>query len=378
MTRRRGNNEGCIYQRKDGLWCAQVSLEGRRLTKYEKTQKDCREWIKQTLKKIDGGLTFEGTQITLERFMEGWLNGKKISRRPGTVHSYRRIAERDILPMMGRMRLKDILPGHVNQLYGNMTAEGKGARTIQLVHVVLHCVLEQAVRENILGRNPLDAVERPRVETAEFQILNEEQVRQFMIFASDSPYASLFHLALTSGMRKGELLGLKWTDVNWDRCILNVHRQLQTVPGQGYCLVAPKTKAGHRQIKLGQGTMVQLEAHRKEQELVKKAARDKWQENEMIFTTWIGTYLDQSKVSKELKRILKKAGLPNIRFHDLRHTSISFQLEMGTSLNTVQQRAGHSKASVTSDIYGHTLEHSQDVAAERIEEMVTPIAVKMQ
>ena len=88
--------------------------------------------------------------------------------------------------------------------------------------------------------------------------------------------------------------------------------------------------------------------------------------------------LDQAKVSKELKRILKKAGLPNIRFHDLRHISISFQLEMGTSLNTVQRRAGHSKASVTSDIYGHTLEHSQDVAAEKIEEIVTPIAVKLQ
>ncbi len=378
MTRRRGNNEGCIYQRKDGLWCAQVSLEERRLTKYAKTQKDCREWIKETLKKIDGGLTFEGTQITLERFMEGWLNGKKISRRPGTVHSYRRIAERDILPLMGGMRLKDILPGHVKQLYGKMVAEGKGARTIQLVHVILHCALEQAVRENILGRNPLDAIERPRVETAEFQILNEEQVRQFMIFASGSPYATLFHLALTSGMRKGELLGLKWPDVNWDRCVINVHRQLQTVPGQGYCLVAPKTKAGLRQIKLGQGTMAQLEAHRKQQELIKEGVKDKWQENEMIFTTGIGTYLDQAKVSKELKRILTKAGLPNIRFHDLRHTSISFQLEMGTSLNTVQQRAGHSKASVTSDIYGHTLEHSQDVAAERIEEMVTPIAVKLQ
>ena len=199
-----------------------------------------------------------------------------------------------------------------------------------------------------------------------------------MIFASESPYETLFYLALTTGMRKGELLGLQWSDVDWDRRALNVHQQLQIIPGQGYALVAPKTKAGHRHIKLGAGTIKQLEAHQKHQELEKVVAGPRWQEHELLFTTGIGTYMDQTKVSRELKRLLKKAGLPDIRFHDLRHTSISFQLEMGTSLNTVQQRAGHSKASVTSDIYGHTLEHSQDVAAEKIEELVTPIAVHLQ
>ena len=378
MAKRRGNNEGCIYQRKDGLWCAQVSLEGQRLTKYGKTRMQCREWIRQTLAKIEGGLTFEGTQLTLEQYVKAWLKGKNLSRRPGTVHSYQRIAERDFLPYLGKMRLKDILPGHIKQLYSTMKAEGKGARTIQLVHVVLHCILNQAVREGILGRNPLNAIERPRVETTEFQILNEEQVRQFMIFASGSPLETLFYLALTSGMRKGELLGLKWSDVDWNKCMLNVQRQLQIVPDHGYALVAPKSKAGYRQIKLGQGTMKQLEAHQQRQELEKEAAGERWQEHELIFTTSIGTYLDQTKVSREMKRVLKEAGLPAIRFHDLRHTSISFQLEMGISLNTVQRRAGHSKASVTSDIYGHTLDHSQDVTAEKIEEMVTPIAVEMQ
>jgi integrase len=378
MTRRRGNNEGSLYQRKSGLWCAQISLEGRRLTKYGKTQKECREWIRQIRTKIEGGLTFAGTLLTLEHFVDTWLSGKKLSRRPGTVHSYRRIAERDLLPHMGQMRLQDIQPAHIKKLYSILQEEGKGPRTIQLAHVVLHSVLKQAMREGILGRNPMDAVDRPRVETTEFQILNEQQVRQFMIFASESPYETLFHLALTTGMRKGELLGLKWSDVDWVRCVLNVNHQLQIIPGKGYALVAPKTKAGHRQIKLGLGTMKQLEAHKKRQELEKAVAGIRWQEHEMIFTTGIGTYMDQTKASRELKRLLKKAGLPAIRFHDLRHTSISFQLEMGTSLNTVQQRAGHSKASVTSDIYGHALEHSQDAAAEKIEEMITPIAVHLQ
>lgn len=378
MARRRGNNEGCIYRRKDGLWCAQVSLSGRRLTKYGKSQKECREWVKQMLTKIDGGLTFEGSQITLERYIELWLGGKELSRRPNTVNNYRRYSENYILPVFGKMRLQNILPAHIRQLYLRMREEGKGARTIELVHVTLHCAFAQAVKEGILGRNPLDAVERPRVETMHFQILTEEQARQFMIAASGSSYEAVFYLALTTGMRKGELLGLKWSDLDWYKGVLLVQRQLQQANRSSAVLAPPKTKAGRRALKLGQGTLSQLDAHRKRQELTKAAAGEKWQENDLIFTSSIGTFMDQSKVSKEFKRLLKQGGLPDIRFHDLRHTSISFLLDMGMPVNTVQMRAGHSKASVTVDIYGHAMARSQEEAAQKIEELVTPIPIELQ
>jgi integrase len=121
-----------------------------------------------------------------------------------------------------------------------------------------------------------------------------------------------------------------------------------------------------------------LETHRKQQDLVRADAGEKWQENGLIFTSSIGTFMDQSKVSKEFKCILKKAGLPNIRFHDLRHTSISILLDKGTPVNTVQMRAGHSKASVTVDIYGHAMARSQEQAANQIEELLTPIPVELQ
>jgi len=379
MARRRSNNEGSLYFHKTrGCWCAQVSVSGRRLTKYGKTQKECHEWIKQMLAQIDGGLTFEGTQITLERFIEVWLSSKEISRRPNTVRNYRRYSEMYILPVLGKMRLQNILPAHIRQLYIRMREEGKGARTIELVHVTLHCAFAQAIKEGILGRNPLDAVERPRVETTHFQILTEDQARQFLIAASGSPNEAIFYLALITGMRKGELLGLKWSDVDWDKGILLIQRQLQQAGSKSAVLAPPKTRAGRRAIKLGAGALAQLDAHRKRQELVKAVAGENWKENDLIFTSSIGTFTDQSKVSKEFKRILKNAGLPDIRFHDLRHTSISFLLDVGTPVNTVQVRAGHSKASVTVDIYGHALVHSQEEAAERIEELVTPIAVNLQ
>jgi integrase len=378
MSRRRGNNEGSLYQRKDGLWCAQVSLEGRGLTKYAKTQKECRGWIKETIAKIDGGLTFEATLITVERFFELWLNGKELSRRPGTVENYRKITNSYILPKLGQMRLQDLTPTSITQLYLLLKEEGKGARSVQAVHVILHCALKQAVREGLLSRNPVDAVDRPRVEQTENQILTEEQARQLLTAASASLYETVFYLALVSGMRKGELLGLKWSDLDLTKGTLHVQRQLQCIKPDGYVLVPPKTKAGKRPIKLGQGMLAQLEKHRMNQELLKSAAGEKWQENNLIFTSSIGTFMDQSRVSKEFKRLLAKANLPDLRFHDLRHTSLSLLLENGTPVNTVQQRAGHSKASVTVDIYGHAMAGSQNQAADRIDELVTPIAVKLQ
>jgi integrase len=378
MARRRGNNEGSLYHRKDGLWCAQVSLEGRRLTKYGKTQKECRDWIKETLSKIDSGLTYEGTLLTLEKFVELWLSGKELSRRPRTVFQYRKIANTHILPVMGSMKLKDIVPGHIKQLYAIKREEGTGARTLQIIHAVLHCALKQAVREGLLGRNPVDAIERPKVEQAEFNVFNEKQARQFLMAATGSTFEAVYYLALTTGMRQGELLGLKWADVDWEKSTLHVQRQLQQVEGKGYELVPPKTKAGKRQIKLGKVMLEQLMAHRKRQELAKAFAGKRWQENDLIFPTTIGTPLDHKRVTAEFKGLLQKAGLPEMRFHDLRHTSISLLLENGIPLNTVQKRAGHSKASVTADIYGHAMAGSQNQAAEDIETLVVPIAVNLQ
>jgi len=377
MAKRRGNREGGLYQRKDGLWCAQVSLNGRRLTKYSRSQAECHDWIRETLARIGGGLTYEATQITLDQYMRSWLESKTLSIRPSTLKGYRGTAKRDILPYLGKVRLQQIQPIHLKELYSRLKEDGKGPRMIQLAHVVLHAALHQAVLEGILLRNPADAVRRPKVERAEFQILTEEQAHQFLIAAAGSPYETLFYVALATGMRKGELLGLKWSDLDPAKGILFVRRQMQQLEGEVF-LLPPKTKAGRRQIRLGQETLKRLEAHRALQELTKATIGDRWQENDLIFASSIGTFLDQSKVSRELKKILSKAGLPPIRFHDLRHTSISFLLEMGMPVNTVQQRSGHSKPSVTTDVYGHAMTRSQEEAAEKIEEMITPVAVDLQ
>jgi integrase len=166
--------------------------------------------------------------------------------------------------------------------------------------------------------------------------------------------------------------------VDWEKSSLRVERQLQQAGWSSAELVPTKTRSGRRQIKLGKATLAKLQEHRQKQVAQKALAGKDWQENGMLFTTSIGTYIDQSKVSREFKRILRESKLPDLRFHDLRHTSLSILLDIGTPVNTVQRRAGHSKASVTTDIYGHVMAHSQDAAAENIEEIVIPLTNVLQ
>jgi len=231
---------------------------------------------------------------------------------------------------------------------------------VQVIHIVMHAVLKQAVKEGILGLNPADAVERPKVEVAEWKILTEEQAQHLITATTGTRYGTLIYFALVTGVREGELLGLKWSDVDWTKGQLHVQRQLQVMKVDGSVLVPLKIKAGRRHIKLGSGTLDRLALHRKHQEREKQARGARWEENDLIFPNTIGKPISSRNMYDDYKRLLSENGLPDINFHALRHTSLSFLLDMGTPVNTIQHRAGHLKASVTTDMYGHSLGHSED------------------
>ena len=201
---------------------------------------------------------------------------------------------------------------------------------MQVIHMVMHAVLKQAVREGILGRNPADAVDRPKVEVAERKILTEEQAQHLIIATTGTRYGTLIYRALMTGMREGELLGLKWSDVDWTKGQLHVQRQLQVMKVDGSVMVPPKTKAGRRQIKLGPGTLDRLALHRDQQELQKGARGTRWEENDLIFPNTLGKPMSSRNMYEDYKHLLSENGLPVINFHALRHTSLSFLLDMGT------------------------------------------------
>ena len=209
------------------------------------------------------------------------------------------------------------------------------------------------------------------------QVLDQVQVGQFLVAAQPSPYRALYHLAITTGMRQGELFGLKWSDLQWLTGTLHIQRQVQRISGQGWSFEEPKTHAGKRTIKLGEGTLQVLREHRLHQELLKEKVGQHWQENDLIFPNGVGAPGDPSNLRKDFNQTLARAGLSKIRFHDLRHTAASLLLNNNVPVIVVSKMLGHSKPSVTLDIYGHLYHESQGEAAEIMDKLVTPILVQL-
>lgn len=375
MAKRRANQEGTVYQRDNGSWLAQVSIQGRRLSKSFSTQKEGRAWIKTKLAQIENGLSISGAKITLGEYLHYWLENYKEAIRPKTWQQYEGIARNHLIPHLGKVRLGDLQPDHIHRFYNTMVRNGHSLRTMQLIHSVIRRALVIAMREGFIGRNPVQIVQPPRYVKEEMQVLTDTQARQLLIAAQGMRNEALYHLAVTTGMRQGELLGLKWTDIDWAGCTIQIQRQLQRITGEGNIFVQPKTRAGYRLIQFGKETLRQLSTHRKLQDVERQ--KKTWQEQGLIFPSTTGTPLDNRNLSREFKGLLKFAQLPEIRFHDLRHTAATLMLLNGIPLLVVSRRLGHAKPSVTLDVYGHYLPGMQNQAAAIMDELVTPIAAQL-
>ncbi len=375
MAKKRGHNEGSIYQRKDGTWRAQVTINGKRVSHNAKTKKECREWIRQTLNSIDSGLIFKGAQETFEEFLSGWLISKKSALRPGTWERYSQIVRDYIAPPLGAIRLKDLRPDHIQKLYDTKLKIGVGARTVQLMHAVIHCSLGHAVKLGLIGKNPASVTMPPTYQPEEMKIYDDSQVNRMLVTAIGDRYEALYHLAVSTGMRQSELLGLYWSDVDWSRKTITVNRQLLRKSGGGFQFAPPKTKAGKRKIALGSKSTQKLREHLDRQHQERLTAGTQWQNNDLVFTSAAGTPIHQRNLHRYFKQLIKRAGLPEIRFHDLRHTAASLMLNHGIPLILVSRRLGHSKPSITLDIYGHLIPGMQADAAEKIDDLISPVEV---
>jgi len=200
----------------------------------------------------------------------------------------------------------------------------------------------------------------------------------FLIAAKTSRFKLLYKIAVATGMRQSELLGLKWGDVDWIQGTIKIQRQAQQVHGRGIVFLAPKTRAGIRKILLGKSVLEELQAHKEEQAAFKKTRVAKWQDNNLIFATSNGTPFSQSNLVRDYYKILEKSNLPRIRFHDLRHTSASLMINRGIPIIVVSKILGHSKPSVTLNIYAHCVSDLQYEAAKVMEEITTPIAFNIE
>ena len=372
MTRR-GHGEGSIYQRSDGRWAASISLEGgKRKTFYGKTRREVQEQLKTALHEQQKGLFVTGPQQKVGQFLTHWLeNVHKQSIRSRTYERYEEIVRLHLVPGIGHHQLQKLSPQHLQSFYTKKLEEGLSPTTVISFHNVLHKALETAVRWNLISRNTCDLVSPPRRKHFEIQPLSTEQVQQLLATARGHRLEALFILALASGLRRGELIGLKWQDINFLTGMLQVRRILTRVPsklpGKGYVEAEPKTDKGRRSILLPPFVIEALREHRVKQLESKLKAGSAWQDHDYVFCTSIGTHLNPTRdVLDQLKALLQKAGLPDIRFHDLRHSAATMLLGMGVHPKIVQEILGHNQISMTLDTYSHVLPTMQREAMSKM------------
>jgi integrase len=235
------------------------------------------------------------------------------------------------------------------------------------MHNLLHKALDDAVRWNLVARNVCDAVSPPRRKRFETHSLNAEQVQQLLTAAQGHKQEALFVLALATGMRRGEILGLKWQDISFATSMLQVRRTLNYVPYRGFIEAEPKTEKSRRSIILPPFALETLKQHYNRQQEAKLKAGNAWQDRDLVFCNSIGTPLDpKSQVRVQLNALLQKAGLPHIRFHDLRHSTATMLLSMGIHPKVVQELLGHNQISMTMDIYSHVMPTLQQDAMNKL------------
>lgn len=371
---RRGNTEGSIYFRNsDKRWVGSITLEnGRRKVFYGKTRKEVADKLRVALHEQQQGTLVTAPKQTLEQFLISWLeNTQRDSIRPRTYERYEELVRLHIVPALGRHELQKLSAQHLQALYRKKLDEGLSATTVNHFHNVLHKALDTAVKWNLVARNVCDLVSPPRRKRFEVQALTLEQVQKLLAATEGHYMEALFKLALATGMRRGELMGLKWQDIDLVKGTLQVRRVLSRVPsklpGKGYVEAEPKTQKSRRSIVIASFALEALKQHRTRQLEAKLKAGAAWEDHDYVFCTSVGTYLNPTRdMLDQLKLLLKKAGLPDVRFHDLRHSAATLLLSVGVHPKVVQEMLGHSQISMTLDIYSHVLPNIQQDAASRL------------
>lgn len=326
---------------------------------------------------MDAGFDPNGGRKPLAEYLSQWMDGEKSAWRPRTIDQYGLTVRKYINPNIGAIRLMDLRLDLIEHFYSALYEQGVGATTIDTIHRILHRALDKAERYRYVVKNPASKATLPRERNTEMQVLDESQVSSFLITTQGSRHELLFRMAVLYGLRKGELLGLMWSDVQWDSGNLRIARQAQSVKGKGLQFLEPKTRSGIRTIRLGEATLRDLKQHRAAQAAVRETAGERWNDRNLIFANSRGGVLDSLVTTQAFHQLLDQAGLPRIRFHDLRHTSASLMLNNGVPVIVVSKILGHSSPSITLNVYGHLFQERQDEYTQQMEEMLMPLSVSL-
>jgi integrase len=359
MTKkRREKGEGSVYRRGDGRVVGEYeNANGRKRYISGKTKPEVRKRLRKLLEDRDKGIAYDSENLTVEKYMDRWLESIHDKVRAGTFKPYEAITRLHIKPTSGSTRLDKLNALQLESLYCQKLKAGLSARRVRYIHVTIRKALKDAVRLKLLSRNVADSATPPRPVKQEITPLTQEQMRALLDAARGDNLEALYVLAITTGMRQGELLGLQWQDLDLDAGTLRVNRSVYDG-----VISPPKTTAGRRTIRLSKLTIAALRQHRL------NMARQRM--SEWVFPNSRGATINHQNLhNRSWKPLLKRAGLPHsTRFHDLRHSCISLLLSRGVPVKVVSGLAGHADVSITLPVYGHVMPNMQDSAADGIDE----------
>jgi integrase len=316
-------------------------------------------------------LAFYGDHQPLGPYLERWLEDavRDTVKRP-TLENYAYIVRRHLAPELGRTKLKDLGPDRIRRLYRVKLDSGLSARTVQLVHTVLNKALKQAVLDGVLPRNVCETVRAPRSAKREMRVLDTAQARALLEAAKGDRLEALYVLAVSAGLREGELLGLRWEDVDLARGVVRVRRQL-TRTKDGLSFTAPK-RGRSRGVRITQGAVATLKEHRRRQNEERLRLGVLWQDTDLVFASTVGTPVDVGNLTyRSFRPLLERAGLSRIRVHDLRHTAATLLLGKGVHPKIVQEMLGHATITQTMDTYSHVLPDMQDGAVAAMQDALS-------
>jgi integrase len=378
---RRGNNEGSIYKRSDGRWVATVSVgydfaTGKPIRKYlyGKTRKEIKDKMLKALTETKDNNIVIPEKITLGEWLNRWMvSYKKNTLKSSTYESYEMFIKNHINPIIGNIPLTKLQAIVLQKFYNDKLTSGRNdkkgglsTRTVRYLHSIIRQALGQAIKEGFLQNNPADATSPPVVKNKQMRPLTEEDLLVFLEATKDDRLFAAYLLSVTTGLRRGELLGLCWDCVDFDQELIVVQRQLLRLKSGLILDESTKSKSGKRSVTLTDDAIGELRNHRKRQIEERLLLGEVYQDNNLVFCREDGSFLGPVEFSKCFQRHLVKAGLPKVRLHDLRHTHATLLLKRGVPAKMVQERLGHSSITMTLDLYSHVMPEMARLAGESL------------
>lgn len=365
-----------------------------------KTQKEVREKMQAALAALNNHEYLEPTKLTVEEWLKVWEQEYLVGVKPFTKLNYTQHIRNNIIPALGNRKIQQLSGPDIQRFYNQLLREGGkicchdkdgnilkkdgkpvyesaplSAKTVKNIHGVLHKALEKAVKLGYIRTNPADSCELGRVEKKEIRPLDSEDITRLMEAVQNHPFRALFLTTLFTGMRRGEVCGLRWDCVDLEHGTITINKQLQNIPGQpgSYRLVSTKNGKG-RTLKVSHFVVDLLCQQKAEQEKMRRLVGELWHNEGYVFCNAVGEHLSPSTVYHNFKRIASDIGMPDARLHDLRHSYAVASLRAGDDIKTVQSNLGHHTASFTLDVYGHVTAQMQQASADRMDSFIRTVS----